>query len=183
MVSCSPNFLTKVLLTMLLVTTMALSFSGWMLSFSSKNSFIIQSLNILSGLFCSSNVFHMLMIFNIDLNLRNDISSLVTIYDFILLFTILLFFFQVFLISMLSLVWVFLILLWFSACNPTLLIIQVACCSCCTLSVLATLVYQALGHVRHDGGGGGGGGQQLLLVNTFPDCAGDRVKLLPFGVV
>ena len=79
MVSCSPNFLTKALLTMLLVTTMALTLSGWMASFFYKPSFIIQSLNILSGLFCSSNVFLMLMIVNIDLNLRNDISSLVFI--------------------------------------------------------------------------------------------------------
>lgn len=165
MVSCSQNFLTKALLTMLLVTTMALTLSGWMVSFSYKPSFIIQSLNFLSGLFCSSNVFLMLMIVNIDLNLRNDISSLV------------------FLISMASLVWVFPILLWFSSCHPTLLIIHVACCSCCTLSVLSTLLYHALGHVRHDGAGGGGGGQNLLLVNTFPDCAGDRVKLLPLGVV
>ena len=80
MVSCSQNFLTKALLTMLLVTTMAMTLSGWMVSFSYKPSFIIQSLNFLSGLFCSSNVFLMLMIVNIDLNLRNDISSLVFIY-------------------------------------------------------------------------------------------------------
>ena len=86
MVSCSPNFLTKAFLTMLLVTTVALTLSGWMVSFSYKPSFIIQSLNVLSGLSCSSNVFVMHMNVNIDLNLRNNISSLVFIYYFISLF-------------------------------------------------------------------------------------------------
>ena len=97
-------------------------------------------------------------------------------------FSYLFLFFQVFLISMASFVWVFPILLWVSTCHPTLLIIQVSCCTCCTLSVLSTLLYHALGHVRYDGAGGGGGGGQHLLVNLFPDSAGDRVKLLPLGV-
>ena len=93
MVSCSQNFLTKALLTMLLVTTMALTLSGWMVSFSYKPSFIIQSLNFLSGLFCSSNVFLMLILSTLISILETTFHHW---YLFIIYFTILQNFFFLF---------------------------------------------------------------------------------------